>query len=46
MLIFLTGTALWLATLAGAGYSHYRYRVKNDRIYEASLGKEYGGGTW
>jgi hypothetical protein len=46
MLIFLTGTVVWLATLVAAGYSHYRYRVKNDRIYEASLGKEYGGGTW
>jgi len=46
MLIFLTGTAVWLATLAGAGYSHYRYRVKNDRIYEALFGDEYAGGTW
>jgi hypothetical protein len=46
MLIFLTGAAIWLATLAGAGYSHYRYRVKNDRIYQARLGNEYGGGTW
>ena len=46
MLIFLTGSVIWLGVLVGAGYSHYRYRVKNDRIYREQLGREYGGGTW
>jgi hypothetical protein len=46
MLIFLTGSVVWLGVLAGAGYSHYRYRVRNDRIYQEQLGREYGGGTW
>lgn len=46
MALLLTASVLWLAALAGAGYSHYRYRVKNDRIYAAQFGKEYGGGTW
>ena len=46
MLLFFTGSVIWLGVLAGAGYSHYRYRVKNDRIYREQLGREYGGGTW
>jgi hypothetical protein len=46
MLLFLTGSTLWLGLLAGAGYSHYRYRVRNDQIYRERLGREYGGGTW
>ena len=46
MLLFLTGSALWLGLLTAAAYSHYRYRVKNDEIYRERLGGEYGGGTW
>ncbi|SMP56138.1 hypothetical protein SAMN06295970_104305 [Noviherbaspirillum suwonense] len=46
MLIFLTGSVIWLGALVGAGYSHYRYRVRNDRIYREQLGREYMGGTW
>lgn len=46
MLIFLTGSVVWFAVLVGAGYSHYRYRAKNDLIYREQLGKEYAGGTW
>lgn len=46
MLLFLTSSMLWLGLLAGAGYSHYRYRVRNDEIYRERLGTEYSGGTW
>jgi len=46
MLVFMTGSVVWLAMLAGAGYSHYRYRVRNDRLYREQLGNEYAGGTW
>ncbi len=34
MLSFALWAMLAVGTLAGAGYSHYRYRVRNDRYYE------------
>ena len=46
MVILLTGSLVWLGVLAGAGYSHYRYRVRNDRVYQERFGNGYGGGTW
>jgi hypothetical protein len=33
MLVFLMGSLVTVAALAGAGYSHYRYRVRNNEIY-------------
>jgi len=39
MLWFLFGSAATIAALAGAGYSHYRYRVKNNAIYLERFGK-------
>ena len=43
MLLFFTGSLVWLGVLAGAGYSHYRYRVKNDRIYREQFGESMAG---
>jgi hypothetical protein len=37
MLLFLFSALLMLAILFGAGYSHYRYRVRNNEIYRAQL---------
>ena len=34
MLLFLLWSLLALGALAGAGYSHYRYRVVNNQYYE------------
>ncbi|KIF79805.1 hypothetical protein [Noviherbaspirillum autotrophicum] len=34
MLLFLLWAVLALAALAGAGYSHYRYRVIHNQYYE------------
>lgn len=34
MLLFLLWSLLAIAALAGAGYSHYRYRVINNQYYE------------
>lgn len=34
MLLFLLWTVLALGALAGAGYSHYRYRVIHNQYYE------------
>jgi hypothetical protein len=33
MLLFTLWTALVLGALAGAGYSHYHYRVRHNRYY-------------
>lgn len=34
MLLFALWSVLALGVLAGAGYSHYRYRTRNNRHYE------------
>jgi hypothetical protein len=34
MLWFAIWATLFIGGLAGAGYSHYRYRVKNNQYYE------------
>lgn len=34
MLLFVLWTILVLGALAGAGYSHYRYRVTHNQYYE------------
>ena len=39
MLLFLLWSLLTVAALAGAGYSHYRYRVRNDAIYRSRFEK-------
>lgn len=33
MSLFILWAALMLAALAGAGYSHYRYRIRNNQYY-------------
>lgn len=37
MLLFLFSALLMLGILFGAGYSHYRYRVRNNEIYRSDL---------
>lgn len=39
MLLFVLWATLMLAVLAGAGYSHYRYRVRNNQYYERLFAK-------
>jgi len=39
MLLFGLGSLATIAALAGAGYSHYRYRVKHNQIYLERFGK-------
>jgi hypothetical protein len=40
MLVFLSGSIATVAALVGAGYSHYRYRVKNNAIYMQRFGEQ------
>jgi hypothetical protein len=40
MLLFVLWAVLAIAALVGAGYSHYRYRVINNRYYERLFSKE------
>lgn len=40
MLLFALWAVLVSATLAGAGYSHYRYRVINNQKYERLFARE------
>jgi heme/copper-type cytochrome/quinol oxidase subunit 3 len=40
MLLFLFSALLMFAILFGAGYSHYRYRVRNNEIYRAQLARK------
>jgi hypothetical protein len=41
MLLFVLWAALIIAILFGAGYSHYRYRIKNNQYYERLFAKNY-----
>jgi hypothetical protein len=40
MLLFVLWASLALGALAGAGYSHYRYRVKKNRYYALLFAKD------
>lgn len=40
MLLFALWSVLVLGALIGAGYSHYRYRVKRNRYYELRFAKD------
>jgi hypothetical protein len=40
MLLFVLWASLALGALAGAGYSHYRYRVKKNRYYAHLFAKD------
>lgn len=39
MLLFISWAVLVIGALAGAGYSHYRYRVDNNHYYERLFAK-------
>lgn len=43
MLLFMLWSLAMVLTLTGAGYSHYRYRIINNRYYERLLSKESSG---
>ena len=38
MLLFAIWAVLVIGALAGAGYSHYRYRVRHNQYYECLFG--------
>lgn len=40
MLLFVLWAALAIGALAGAGYSHYRYRVRNNQYYARLFAKD------
>jgi hypothetical protein len=40
MLLFLFASLLMIGVLVGAGYSHYRYRVRNNEIYRLELARK------
>lgn len=39
MLLFVLWAVLVIGALAGAAYSHYRYRVRNNQYYERLFAK-------
>jgi hypothetical protein len=40
MLLFLLWTAIAITVLISSGYSHYRYRVKNNQCYQRFFTRE------
>lgn len=38
--MFLFASLLMIGVLVGAGYSHYRYRVRNNEIYRVELARK------
>lgn len=45
MMVFILGSAAWVSALFAAGYSHYRYRVRNNQMYQRRFGHAYTDGA-